>query len=246
MAIASMVCGIVGLFSFFISGINIFYYHQKLGKLGDDLISIVIKSQIDDKLNILYFFIGFSVILIILAFIFGIIERKEGKSNKYYKMANAGFIMGLIGIILQILPVIFVTVSVITFNIMNKNGKSQIEMIDPSSSNTWKRPAYSWYTEIGSVTTKTKDTDKSYTITVVMNLGYDQEDAAASSELSQRQYDLRDFVRRYFTGKYASELQPENEKQLKQEIKEILNTQFFETAKVREIIFDRLDVMEVF
>jgi len=79
-----------------------------------------------------------------------------------------------------------------------------------------------------------------------MNIGYDQEDAAASSELSSRQYELRDFVRSYFTGKYASELQPENEARLKQDIKEILNTRFLDTGKVRIIVFDKLDVMEAF
>jgi flagellar FliL protein len=102
------------------------------------------------------------------------------------------------------------------------------------------------YTNIGRITTKTKDTDANYTVTVEMNLGYDLEDAMASSELSSRQYELRDFVRSYFTGKYAEELKPENEAKLKQDIKEILNTRFLDTAKVRIVLFDKLDVMEAF
>jgi flagellar FliL protein len=142
--------------------------------------------------------------------------------------------------------IFIVTVSVITYNLMSKGGKSQTVVTDPNGPYMGKRPYYTYYTNIGSVTTKTKDTDKSYTITVVMNLGYDQEDVAASSELSQRQYELRDFVRHYFTGKYAEELQPENEARLKQDIKEILNTRFLDTAKIRLVTFDKLDVMEVF
>jgi len=142
--------------------------------------------------------------------------------------------------------VFIVTVSAITFKLMNKGGKSQTVVSDPASPYIGKRPMYAYYTSIGSITTKTRDPGGNYTVAVTMNIGYDQEDVAASSELSQRQYELRDFVRNYFTGKYASELQPENEARLKQDIKEILNTRFLDTGKVRIITFDKLDVMEVF
>ena len=137
------------------------------------------------------------------------------------------------------------TVSVITYRIMSGGGKAQTVVTDPTSPYVGKRPNYSWYTGIGSITTKTRDT-KNYSVTVVMNLGYDQDDLTAYSELSQRQYELRDFVRNYFTGKSAAELEPENEARLKQDIKEILNTRFLDSAKIRLILFDKLDVMEVF
>jgi flagellar FliL protein len=142
--------------------------------------------------------------------------------------------------------IFIVTVCVITYSLMSKGGKSQTVVTDPGSPYMGKRPTYSYYTNIGTVNTKTKDVDKSYTVTVVMNLGYDQEDVSASSELSQRQYELRDFVRNYFNGKLAEELSPENEPRLKQDIREILNTRFLDTAKIRLVLFDRLDVMEVF
>jgi len=141
--------------------------------------------------------------------------------------------------------IFIVTVSVITYNIMNKGGKTQTVVTDPNGPYVGKRPIYAMYTGIGPITTKTKDT-ANYTVTVVMNLGYDTEDVAASSELSSRQYELRDFVRSYFTGKYAAELQPENEARLKQDIKDILNTRFLDTGKVRLVLFDKLDVMEIF
>jgi flagellar FliL protein len=79
-----------------------------------------------------------------------------------------------------------------------------------------------------------------------MYLGFDQSDTAASSELTSRQPELQDFVRNYFTGKYAQELQPENEARLKQDIMEILNTRFLDTGRVRIVLFNKLDVMEVF
>jgi len=140
--------------------------------------------------------------------------------------------------------IFIVTVSVITYRIMNKGGKSQTVVTDPASPYIGKRPIYAYYTGIGSITTKTRDTNSSYSVSVTMNIGYDQEDVAASSELSSRQYELRDFVRSYFTSKYAEDLRPENEARLKQDIKEMLNTRFLDTGKVRIITFDKLDVME--
>jgi flagellar FliL protein len=140
--------------------------------------------------------------------------------------------------------IFIVTVAVITFNIMNDGGKPQTVVSDPSSPYAGKRPSYAMYTSIGSITTRTKDTTNSYAVTVTMNLGYDQNDREASQELASRQYELRDFVRNYFSGKYASELQPENEARLKQDIREILNTRFLDTGKIRIVLFDRLDVME--
>jgi flagellar basal body-associated protein FliL len=79
-----------------------------------------------------------------------------------------------------------------------------------------------------------------------MNLGFDPEDAATSGELASRQVELRDFVRSFFQNKYARDLAPEKNEQLKKEIQEILNTRFLDTAKVRSVMFDKLDVMEIY
>lgn len=141
--------------------------------------------------------------------------------------------------------IFIVTVSVITYNTMNKGGKSQTVVADPSSPYLGKRPVYAYFDPIGPIITRTKDA-ANYSVTVEMVLGYDLEDVAASSELSNRKPELIDFVRSYFTGKYAAEMQPENEVRLKQDIKEILNTRFLDTAKVRIILFNKLDVMEVY
>jgi flagellar FliL protein len=141
--------------------------------------------------------------------------------------------------------VFIVTVSVITYNIMNKGGKSQTVTTDPSNPYIGKRPSYAMYTMIGAVTTKTKD-PVNYSVTVEMIIGYDLDDQAASSELIGRQYELRDFVRRFFAGKYAADLAPDREEELKKEIREELNTRFLDTARARIILFNKLDVMEVY
>jgi flagellar FliL protein len=139
--------------------------------------------------------------------------------------------------------IFIITVTFITVQFVNKNGKSQSATADPTSPYLGKRPEYSMYTLIGPVTTRTRD-PSNYSVTVDMIIAYDMNDNAAQTELTSRQYELRDFVRRYFTSKYAVELEPENEARLKQDIKETLNTRFLDKAKVRLILFNKLDLME--
>jgi flagellar FliL protein len=141
--------------------------------------------------------------------------------------------------------IFIVTVVVITVSIMSKGGgKAQSTVADPTSPYIGKRPEYAPYTLIGQVTTRTRD--KIVTnVTVEVILQYDLNNAAAATELTQRQYDLRDFVRQYFSGKSAAELTPDKEPVLKNEIREILNTRILDTAKVRNVLFLKLDVMEM-
>jgi flagellar protein FliL len=139
--------------------------------------------------------------------------------------------------------IFIVTVSVITYGIMNKGGKSQTVITDPYSPYVGKRPEYDMYDKIGSVTTRTKD---AASVTVDMIIGYDKGDQNASIELFARQYELQDFIRRYFTSKSSTELAPEREDELKNEIREQLNQRFLDTARARIILFKKLDVMEMF
>ena len=141
--------------------------------------------------------------------------------------------------------IFIVTVSVITYNIMNKGGKSQTVISDPSSPYMGKRPDYAYYDQLGSITVKTKDTISS-SVTVEMIIGYNLDDANATAELISRRFQLRDFMRRYFSGKYAVELSPEREEELKRDIREQLNTRFLDTARAQIILFNKLDVMEAY
>lgn len=135
------------------------------------------------------------------------------------------------------------TVSVITFNILNGSGKSQTNLPTADPYNA-ARPQYSWFTTIGVIRTRTKDPTP-YSVVVNMIIGYDLNDKNAQTELTNRLYELKDFVRNYFSSKTAAELRTENEEQLKIEIKEQLNTRILEKAKAREILFQQLDVVEM-
>ncbi|MDR1030045.1 MAG: flagellar basal body-associated FliL family protein [Treponema sp.] len=139
--------------------------------------------------------------------------------------------------------ILIVTVVVITFSILNKGGRSQTA-VPENSPYIGTRPQYSMFSAIGLIRTRTKDPTP-YAVVVEMIIGYDLNNAQAATELTGRLYELRDFVRSYFSSKYAEELLPENEARLKQEIIELLNTRVLNTAKVRTILFNQLDAMEM-
>ena len=137
--------------------------------------------------------------------------------------------------------IFIVTVSVITYTVLNKGGQSQT-IIPSNSPFMGARPQYSVFTSIGLIRTSTRD-PAPYSVVVDMIVGYDLNDNAASTELTGRLYELRDFVRMFFRSKMADELKPENEARLKQEIIELLNTKVLNSARARIILFNQLDVM---
>jgi flagellar FliL protein len=142
--------------------------------------------------------------------------------------------------------IFIVTVSVITYNIMNRGGRSQTPVADPLSPYLGRRMEFSYFEMLGTITVRTRDFPVSSTVTVEMVIGYDMNDQAAATELINRRIPMIDFLRNYFSQKSAAELAPERENELKAEIREMLNTRFLDTARAREILFKRLDVMEQF
>ena len=139
--------------------------------------------------------------------------------------------------------IFIVTVSVITYNILNKGGQSQT-VISSTSAFVGARPQYAVFTSINQIRTSTRDPIP-YSVVVDMVIHYDMNDNSASSEFTARLYELRDFVRSYFRSKTAEELTPENEPRLKRDIIEQLNTKVLSTARARMITFNQLDVMQM-
>ena len=139
--------------------------------------------------------------------------------------------------------IFIVTVAVITYNILNRGGRSQtvVSETDPYSGS---RPQYAMFTTIGTVRTRTSDPTP-HAVVVDIVLGYDENDKNAQNELTARLYELRDFIRRYFNTKTAQELGPDRESRLKQEILEQLNTRIMDSGKIRLVLFNQLDVLDV-
>ena len=93
------------------------------------------------------------------------------------------------------------------------------------------------------IRTKTSD-DISASVVVDIALGYKKDDKATSTEITQRNIELKDFLRRYFTEKTIAELKPQNEQKLKIELRNAINDEILSTSKIRDISFLQLDVLE--
>ncbi|MCL2233866.1 MAG: flagellar basal body-associated FliL family protein [Treponema sp.] len=139
--------------------------------------------------------------------------------------------------------IFIVTVSVITHNIMNRGGRTQT-VIPSASPFVGARPSFSAFTAIGQVRTNTNDPIP-YTVVVDMVIHFDLNDNAAQTELTDRLHELRDFVRVYFRSRRADELRPENEPRIRQEIIEHLNTRILNSARIRMVTFNQLDVIQI-
>ena len=172
-------------------------------------------------------------------------EAPEAESSSKKRGRGLG---GLLPTILKFVAiglgavVFIVTVSAITYNIMNKGGRNQTVVSDPDSPYVGKRPEYGYYDSIGTINVRTRDFPISYNVAVDMIIGFDLGDQSASQELSSRRHELQDFARRYFSGKTAAELAHDREEALKKEIREMLNTRFLDSRGARIILFRRLDV----
>jgi flagellar FliL protein len=137
--------------------------------------------------------------------------------------------------------IFIVTVSVITYNILNKGGASET-VIPENSPYVGARPEYAYFNAIGLIRANTKD-EIPHSVVVEMIVGYDLGDNAAATELTGRLPEIRDRVRNFFRSKTAADLRPDNEERVKQELLELLNTKVLSKARARIITFNQLDVM---
>ncbi|MBQ1175254.1 MAG: flagellar basal body-associated FliL family protein [Spirochaetia bacterium] len=138
--------------------------------------------------------------------------------------------------------ILIVVIVVVTVNILNKNttGTPSIPISDEYVT---QREILDWYTSLGAIRTKTSD-DISASVVVDIALGYKKDDKATSTEITQRNIELKDFLRRYFTEKTIAELKPQNEQKLKIELRNAINDEILSTSKIRDISFLQLDVLE--
>jgi flagellar FliL protein len=137
--------------------------------------------------------------------------------------------------------ILIVTVSAITYGLLSKSGKQQTA-IPITESYLGTKPQYQMFNLLGPMTVRTRD--PAYTVRVDMIIGYDENDNTSGAEFTARQVQIRDFLRQYFQSKSADQLRPENEAQVKREIREQINTQIMDKARIREIFFNAFDVME--
>ena len=138
--------------------------------------------------------------------------------------------------------ILIVTVVVLTVKLVNKGGQSQATL-PVSQEYTGKREVLDWYTSLGQISTKTSDAIPASVIVDVV-LGYKVADKAASTEITQRQIEIIDFLRRYFTQMTVEELRPQNEDKRRIEIRNAINDDILSTSKIKDVRFKSLQVIE--
>lgn len=138
--------------------------------------------------------------------------------------------------------ILIVTVVVITMKIVGGNT-SQQAVIPVSQEYGSKREVLDWYTSLGQVSTKTSDSIPASVIVEVV-LGYKQADKAASTEITQRQIEIKDYLRRYFTELTVEDLRPRNEEKRRIEIRNAINDDILSSSKIRDVRFLSLQIIE--
>lgn len=140
--------------------------------------------------------------------------------------------------------ILIVVVVVVTVKIASKNS-TQVTAIPVSEEYaSGQREVFDWYTSLGTIQTVTSD-DIPATVRVDVVLGYKKDDKATSTEITQRTVELKDFLRRYFSGKTASELRnTNNEDALANEIKNGINDKILSSSRIRDVKFLQKDVIE--
>lgn len=161
--------------------------------------------------------------------------------------AKKGGLGGALGTILKYVAlalgaiILIVTVVVITMKVMGKNTTNAPQVALTEEYKEIAEPL-DWYTSLGDIQTKTTGVQ---TCSVVVNvyLGYKKEDKVASAEITAQRIPIRDFLRRYFANKTPEELLPQNEDKLKVEIRNEINDTLLSKSKIRNISFDKLNVI---
>ncbi|HIW36822.1 MAG TPA: flagellar basal body-associated FliL family protein [Candidatus Treponema faecavium] len=138
--------------------------------------------------------------------------------------------------------IVIVTVVVITLNVMGGNTTAQ-QTIPIAEEYSGRRETLDWFQAVGTIRTRTSDAVPA-SVMVEVVLGYRKEDKAASTEITERLVEIKDFLRRYFTEKTAAELQPMNEEKLKIEIRNAINDDILSNSKIRDVRFLSLEVIE--
>lgn len=136
--------------------------------------------------------------------------------------------------------ILIVTVVVITVGILNKQGKP-MNQLSVSEEYQAATPIRAYFTTIGEIRARTRDKEPS-AVVIKLNVGFDINDKETPNEITSRLYQVRDFLRAYFSMKYADELRPEDEESIKEELRESLN-RILSKPSIKEVLFEKFDVV---
>lgn len=148
-------------------------------------------------------------------------------------------ILMIVGIALGAV-ILIVTVVVITVGIMNKQQKP-MATVPVTESYQRSTPIYTYVSNIGEIRTKTRDKE-AYSVLVKLHIGFEKEDKVGPAEFQERMLQIKDYLRNYFSLKYADELLPEREGEIKEELRENLNKLLTDPV-IKEVLIEELNVV---
>jgi flagellar basal body-associated protein FliL len=144
------------------------------------------------------------------------------------------------GLCLLVLGVV-ITVSIVVVNVMVAKGASQTT-VPVGEEYQDVLPAYVYSSQLPEMRLSTADKPAA-TVIVKVLIGYEKNNKGLENELTERQPQIRDFLRNYFSMKKAEDLGPTKERKIKEEIRSDLNGMM--TSKgVRDILFEKLQTVE--
>lgn len=136
-------------------------------------------------------------------------------------------ILKWVGIGIGALIVIF-TVAVVAFNVMGGGGKNQAEV--PAGNELYQAvdPVYA-YSDVRDLPSVYKLKDK-YFLSLKMALGYDEADKAIPNDINKRMPQIQGVLLEYFINRTSADLDPAKLPAVREELRILLNTKFFQGA----------------
>ncbi len=136
--------------------------------------------------------------------------------------------------------IFIVSIVVVTVKFLNKGPQN---VVYPSASESYQEtpPILQWY-DLEQIRARTSD-DRPVTVIVNPKLGYEMGNAKIQTDLIQRREYLVDAVRTFFSLKKESDLTPDKEGMLKEELREHLN-KLVDNQEIQEIVFIEFNVVE--
>ncbi len=162
------------------------------------------------------------------------------------KGGGGGLLSGLLKwIIIGLAAIIVIVVVVVVTVKITSNNKTTAQAIPASEEYvSGQREIYDWYTSLGLIQTTTCD-EPPATVRIDVALAYKKDDKLTSTEITQRQVELKSFLRRFFNSKTSSEIRnANNEDALENEIKNGINDKILSSSRIRDVVFLQKDVIE--
>ena len=143
-------------------------------------------------------------------------EKPKGKGGGKAILGLLKWIAIGLGAVIFIIVIVVVTVS-----LLNRQAKP---MTTVPTSEEYQRatPIWATFTSIDQITTSTIDKEP-WSVMIKLNLAFDPADKEIQTELTSRKYQIQDALRNFFSLKSIQALMPDEERELKEELREMLN-----------------------